>query len=89
MANDDLRCVEFVATVTAYMDGALPDDVVRRIDAHLAGCGPCRDYLEQMRLTVQRLGALPPDPVSPLVRRTLLDAFRSWRTERSGGPADG
>jgi anti-sigma factor RsiW len=85
MADDDLRCAEFVETVTAYMEGALPADVVRRIDEHLAICPPCRDYLEQMRLTVSRLGTLPPEPVSASVRRSLLVAFQSWKAERPNG----
>ena len=89
MANDDLRCVEFVATVTAYLEGALPDDVVRRIEEHLAVCPPCREYLAQMRLTVQRLGTLPPDPVSPAVRRTLIEAFGAWKAGRADQASDG
>ena len=37
----DLRCVELVDCLTAYLDGAVDEAQQRRIDTHLAGCGGC------------------------------------------------
>jgi anti-sigma factor RsiW len=36
--GEDLRCVEFVELITAYLEDALPDDMRTRIDAHLETC---------------------------------------------------
>jgi hypothetical protein len=35
-------------------------------------------YVEQMRTTVQVLGELPEESLSPDVRDRLIDAFRGW-----------
>jgi hypothetical protein len=40
-------------------------------------------YLEQMRETIAVLGALPLESLSPQAERALLDAFRSWKRERT------
>jgi anti-sigma factor RsiW len=52
----------------------------RRFDAHLGECPFCTSYLEQMRATVARLGALPGDPLPADVRADALAAFRDWRS---------
>jgi anti-sigma factor RsiW len=71
-------CKQFVEDVTAYLEGVLPDDVVTRIDAHLADCPHCREYLEQMRQTVSVVGEIGSDDVDALpedVRTRLMQAF--------------
>jgi anti-sigma factor RsiW len=45
-------CRQFVEDVTAYLEGTLPDDVTRLVEAHLADCPHCREYLAQMRGTI-------------------------------------
>jgi anti-sigma factor RsiW len=45
-------CRQFVEDVTAYLEGTLPDDVTRLVEAHLADCPHCREYLAQMRSTI-------------------------------------
>ena len=47
-------CRQFVEDVTAYLDGALPDDVMVLVEGHLADCPHCREYLSQMRLTIAK-----------------------------------
>jgi predicted MFS family arabinose efflux permease len=54
-----LRCVDVVELLTDYLEGALGKLARRRVDNHLAGCGPCRLYLEQMRQTTVFLRQLP------------------------------
>ncbi|HEY3831175.1 MAG TPA: zf-HC2 domain-containing protein [Acidimicrobiia bacterium] len=71
-------CRQFVEDVTAYLEGALPDDVHTRVDAHLADCPHCREYLEQMRRTVHVVGALADQDVDAMpdeLRERLLRAF--------------
>ena len=51
-------------------------------ERHLVWCSWCRDYLDQMRTTIEVTGR-PEDaePPSPL-REQLLDAFRDWKRAR-------
>ncbi len=70
-AEDDLRCVEFVEVVTAYLDGAVDEEQRRRIDSHLAGCAGCTAALDQFRTTINLSGHLTAADVAgvePLLR---------------------
>ncbi len=72
-------CRQFVEDVTAYLDGALPDSVVVLIESHLADCPHCREYLQEMRLTVIKTRALDEVDVDAMpadLRDRLLRAFR-------------
>jgi anti-sigma factor RsiW len=75
----EMACNELVETITAYLDGALPDHDRRRFDAHVAECPLCTEYLAQMRETVDRLGTLDETTLSPETREGLISAFRTWR----------
>jgi anti-sigma factor RsiW len=76
---DDLACIELVELVTSYLEGALDDAQRARVDRHLAGCGGCHRYVEQMRATIAIAGRLEPDDVPPESIDRLLDIFRSAR----------
>ena len=72
-------CRQFVEDVTAYLDGTLPDSVVVLIESHLADCPHCREYLNEMRLTVIKTRALDEVDVDAMpadLRDRLLRAFR-------------
>jgi anti-sigma factor RsiW len=72
-------CREFVEDVTAYLDGALPDDVTALVEQHLADCPHCREYLNQMRQTIAMTRALTNDDVDTMpadVRERLMQAFQ-------------
>jgi anti-sigma factor RsiW len=72
-------CRQFVEDVTAYLDGALPEDVMALVEGHLADCPHCREYLRQMRQTVAMTRSLSEDDVDAMpadVRDRLLQAFR-------------
>ena len=65
-ADEELRCIEFVDLVTAYLDGELEDPQRRRIDAHLAGCAGCRAALDQFETVIGLAGRLTPADVTVL-----------------------
>ncbi len=72
-------CRQFVEDVTAYLEGALPDEVAVLVEAHLADCPHCREYLEQMRLTIameRQVGEDDVDAMPADVRDRLMQAFR-------------
>jgi anti-sigma factor RsiW len=74
-----MNCNEFVELVTAYLDGSLDPSTARRFVEHLAECEGCDRYLDQIRQTVNQLGRLTPDQLSPPARDALLTAFRDWQ----------
>ncbi len=75
----DMSCQQVVEVITSYLDGSLGRRDRRRFERHLRGCGACGRYLEQMRETLDLLGAVPVDTLSPEAQSTLLDAFRGLR----------
>jgi anti-sigma factor RsiW len=70
-----LSCHELVELVTEYLDGVLPAATRARFEAHVARCGGCERYVEQLRETVHLVGQLRREHVP----RSLLEAFRGWR----------
>jgi len=76
---EELSCQELVELVTDYLEGALPDELRDRFDAHIAHCSGCQTYLEQMRATIRVTGMLTPESLSPEAGSALLEAFRGWR----------
>jgi anti-sigma factor RsiW len=81
-AEGDLPCKEFVGLVTAYLDGALPDDLRARVDQHLATCGGCRNVMAQWRTVIDLAGRLTDadvDNTDELTRDRLMSTFRSLR----------
>jgi anti-sigma factor RsiW len=74
-----MTCHELVQVVTEYMEGTLPEPDRSRLEAHLAECPYCEEYLAQMRRTVETLGWLPAEAIDPSAQDELLEAFRGWR----------
>jgi anti-sigma factor RsiW len=78
--NHDMTCRELVQVVTDYLEGMLPDADRLRLEAHLAVCPYCEEYVAQMRQTIEALGELPSEPIDPSRQEELLRAFRGWRS---------
>jgi hypothetical protein len=74
-----MTCQEFVELVTDYLEETLDEDTQVRFEQHMALCHGCEVYVEQMRETSARLGAIPVDSLSPEAQSALLDAFRGFR----------
>lgn len=77
-----ISCKELVELVTDYFEGALSPEEQTRFEKHIAFCPGCTYYLEQMRLTIDRLGELREESIPPEAERDLLAAFRSWNAAR-------
>ena len=75
----EMTCQELVELVTDHLEGKLGWRDRRRVAKHLKGCDPCVRYIEQMRETLDLLGTVPVDTISPEAQAALLDAFRSQR----------
>ena len=74
-----MTCRELVDLVTNYFEDRMAVPERRRFEEHVASCGPCRAYLDQMRDTVRLTGELREDSIDPSSRDTLLDVFRDWK----------
>jgi hypothetical protein len=81
-AGRELVCKELVELVTEYLEGTLSSTDRARFETHIAGCGPCHRYLEQMRLTIATLGRLSEADVPLDGMKVLLEAFRGWKAGR-------
>ena len=72
-------CRDWVEQVTDYLDGALGDDEVARIDAHLEECGDCARVLAQWREVIRLSGRLSDDELATLDLRTRGDLIAAFR----------
>ena len=77
-AVEELSCQELVELVTDYLEQALEPGDLRRFEEHVAACGKCTVYLEQMRQAIMVTGALPHGEISVETERRLLQVFSGW-----------
>ncbi len=74
--------------LSALLDGELPEDQRRAVEAHLAECEVCRRNLESLRRTMDLVSGLPPRPApshfAEAVRRNLrrTSRRRRWNAAR-------
>jgi anti-sigma factor RsiW len=75
-----VSCQELVELVTAYLDGALPAQVVQALDEHVQDCHFCAEYIQQMRTTVRLSAATAAAELEQRPDRdALLAAFRDFQ----------
>jgi hypothetical protein len=74
-----LTCSEMTELITEYLEGSMSLEERLDFQKHVGLCRHCREYLHQMKLTVDTLGAMPPEPVPALVMGELLTKFRHWK----------
>lgn len=79
----EMPCREFVDALTDYLEGALSETDRLRLEVHLAQCGKCAVYLDQIRITMRTVGRIDPDELSPTARDELMHAFRGWAAEHA------
>jgi len=70
----DVVCREAVELVADYLEDAMSQAQRRRLEAHLAHCPDCPEYLAQMRAIVALAGRVTPDDLHGVAAR-----------ERAGG----
>ena len=72
-------CRQAVELVTDYLEDALGRRDRARFEAHLDQCPHCREYLAQMRLTIDAMGRIEPESLAPEVRDDLVSLYRRWQ----------
>ena len=73
----DMICQELVEVLTAYLDGTLGARDRARLEAHLAVCGDCQEYLGQFETTIALAGRAGEPELPSELRNNLLGAFRT------------
>ena len=79
----ELRCVEVVELVTAYLERRLSVPEVARFERHLTACDGCTTYLDQMRVTIAATGRIRNGDIPAGLLDRLLAMFR---LETGGAP---
>lgn len=76
-----MTCREFVELVTEYLEGTMAPADRARLEAHLALCDACTEYLRQIRSTIVTMGKLREEQIPEPAKSDLLDVFRRWKAE--------
>lgn len=80
-----ISCRELTELVTDYLEDRLPNEEKMSFQMHIGMCKSCRNYVSQMRQTVQVLGKVPEELSIPEeLEDALRQHFRQWR---AGGSA--
>lgn len=83
--EDQLSCQQVVELVTDYLENALLPEMRTRLEAHVAGCPGCENFLEQMQRTIDMLHQLGLGSVFPATKQELLQLFRDWKKDSDLG----
>ena len=54
-----MNCHEAIDLIGDAIEGTLAPEALAGLDEHFAECPPCRNYMDQIRLTRQALRRLP------------------------------
>ncbi len=76
---DHLSCQEVVELVTEYLDESLPAEDASLFEQHLNFCEGCVWYVDQLRATVEAVGEIGEEHISPEAKERLMGAFRDWK----------
>jgi anti-sigma factor RsiW len=74
-----LVCRRAVALMTSYLHDDLSARDRTRLEAHLAACPHCSEYLAQLRLTIDALGHVDVDAIPEETVDELVELYRSWQ----------
>jgi anti-sigma factor RsiW len=74
-------CRQAVELMSDYLDGVLDGRDRARLEAHLAGCAHCGEYLAQLRVSMAALGRVEPDDLPAEALDELVALYRRWRAD--------
>ncbi len=76
-----LVCRQAVMLMADYLDGRLPPSDLQRLEAHLAACPHCSEYLAQLRVTIDALGHAEPESLTVEAQDELVALYRRWQAD--------
>jgi anti-sigma factor RsiW len=74
----EATCRELVELLTDFLEGSCDAATARALQAHLAECPDCREYVAQMKATIELVGHVPLESLSAETRENLVAAFRNY-----------
>lgn len=83
------NCRDVIDLLTEYVEGGLAPGDARRLEAHLAGCGPCIEFLETLKKTRAAVGTLRAQAMPEQCRRELRAFLKKEMKKRGSGGAAG
>jgi len=88
-ASHNVDCKDLFAALSQYLDKELPAADCAAIEAHIAACAPCVEFVNSLKRTVElcRTSGTPSEPL-PLpeeVRKQLLEAYQRSRVVHKPG----
>ena len=71
-----LVCQQLVERVTDYLEGDLDPQARLAVEQHLARCGDCAGYVEQVRRMLALTAGAVPEAVPEAMLKVLLHRYR-------------
>ena len=72
----EVRCREILDLLADYLDGSLPPETARSLEAHLEGCAPCIAFVNTYRGTVDAVRRLSESELPPELRDRLISFLK-------------
>ena len=83
MAHDHTKCGDVFALLSEYLDVELPPEACEQIREHVEGCGPCVEFAESLKRTVELCKeyepATMPGEISAAAKAELMGAWKRTR----------
>ncbi|MFQ5830065.1 MAG: anti-sigma factor family protein [Candidatus Methylomirabilia bacterium] len=76
----EMRCSAIADLLADYLEGSLPAETARSLEAHLEGCQPCIAFVNTYKGTVQAVRKLRDSEIP----KELRDRLCSFLRRRSG-----
>ncbi|HUC33020.1 MAG TPA: zf-HC2 domain-containing protein [Ilumatobacteraceae bacterium] len=76
-----LVCRDAVMLLSDYLDGHLDQSERARLEAHLADCDACEEFLAQLRMTIDALGHTAPDDLTDESVQEFVELYHRWRAD--------
>ena len=76
---DDVRCIDFIRVMTAYLDGEVDEAQRGRLERHIESCEGCQAAVDQFQTVIRLAGGLSAADVAsidPLIRDRLMSTLR-------------
>ena len=74
------NCDELLALLSEYIDGDVEPGLCKELEAHLAGCDPCRVVVDNVRKTISLYHDEVPCKLPEPFRRRLHECLRKhWK----------
>ena len=78
----EISCKQLVDLEADYLEESISDEARAKFEQHLAECGYCNAYVQQMHMTVKLTKQLSESEINKPAPNELLDIFRQWKQDQ-------